>query len=248
MAMRVALRESRVPASEYKQCSQPELTVVRNPKTGQGHLAYTCTFRYDVEQVDGSMKPYKDKVFAEAVGKPGLVTLFPQISSSTHSKPKKVKASSVYQNEEAQTLKEQSTLESNKRQRKLQQYTAPDMLTQDCEEETRNCNTVSTSSNNINTGDLAIDSAHNYAIATYNYYWNNHGRWSIDDDGMKLKSRVHFDRNYNNGTFFFQCGLDQALMGLISPEVTYKYIDHSSSPLYMLTSFLGRYSNDLRRW
>jgi Zn-dependent metalloprotease len=57
---------------------------------------------------------------------------------------------------------------------------------------------VSTSSDPISSGDLAVDSAHNYAIATYDYYWNAHGRDSINGAGMTLKSRVHWDRNYNN--------------------------------------------------
>lgn len=58
--------------------------------------------------------------------------------------------------------------------------------------------TVSTSSGTINTGDAAIDSAHNYAIATYDYYLNNHGRDSIDNAGMTLVSRAHWGRSYNN--------------------------------------------------
>lgn len=70
--------------------------------------------------------------------------------------------------------------------------------TQDCAQKTRRCRSVSTSSNAINTGDVAIDSAHNYAIATYDYYLNNHGRDSIDNAGMTLISRVHYGRNYNN--------------------------------------------------
>lgn len=59
-------------------------------------------------------------------------------------------------------------------------------------------NLVSSSSNPINTGDNAIDSAHNYAIATYNYYSANHGRDSIDNNGMTMRSRVHYGNNYNN--------------------------------------------------
>ncbi|QDO82645.1 peptidase M4 family protein [Shewanella psychropiezotolerans] len=70
--------------------------------------------------------------------------------------------------------------------------------TQDCKQKTRRCRTISTSSIEIDTDDLAIDFAHNYAIATYNYYWNNHGRDSIDNAGMTLISRVHYGRNYNN--------------------------------------------------
>jgi bacillolysin len=75
---------------------------------------------------------------------------------------------------------------------------ARDLETTDCGQKTRRCSTVSTSSNEISTGDAAIDAAHNYAIATYDYYFDNHGRDSIDDAGMTLVSRVHYSRNYNN--------------------------------------------------
>jgi hypothetical protein len=71
--------------------------------------------------------------------------------------------------------------------------------TQDCHQKTRRCEVVSTSPDPISTGDNAIDAAHNYAIATYDYYWINHNnRDSIDDAGMTLKSRAHYNRNYNN--------------------------------------------------
>jgi Zn-dependent metalloprotease len=71
--------------------------------------------------------------------------------------------------------------------------------TRDCHQKTRRCKVESTSPNVINTGDGAIDAAHNYAIATYNYYYDNHDRRdSIDAAGLTLKSRVHYDRNYNN--------------------------------------------------
>lgn len=77
-------------------------------------------------------------------------------------------------------------------------YGARDLETRDCGTQTQNCPIVSTSANPISTGDPAIDSAHNYAIATYDYYFNNHGRDSIDDAGMTLISRVHYSQNYNN--------------------------------------------------
>jgi Zn-dependent metalloprotease len=77
-------------------------------------------------------------------------------------------------------------------------YYASDLDTRDCNNKTRRCRTVSTSPTVISTGDLAIDSAHNYAIATYDYYWNNFGRDSIDGAGMTLISRAHYSRNYNN--------------------------------------------------
>jgi len=70
--------------------------------------------------------------------------------------------------------------------------------TQDCHQKTRHCTVVSDSSSDINSGDSAIDDAHNYAIATYDYYSTNYGRDSIDDSGMTLISRAHYSRNYNN--------------------------------------------------
>lgn len=71
--------------------------------------------------------------------------------------------------------------------------------------ETRNCNNsinciiVSTSPDKIVLpSDLPIEAAHNYAIDTYDYYWQTHGRDSIDNNGMKLISLVHYDKKYNN--------------------------------------------------
>ena len=77
-------------------------------------------------------------------------------------------------------------------------YYARSLRTYDCNNGTSCTQLVSSSSNPINTGDNAIDSAHNYAIATYDYYYNNHGRDSIDDNGLTLRSRVHYSVNYNN--------------------------------------------------
>lgn len=72
------------------------------------------------------------------------------------------------------------------------------LRTYDCNNGTSCGSLASSSSNPINTGDNAIDSAHNYAIATYDYYNNNHGRDSIDNNGMTMRSRVHYSTNYNN--------------------------------------------------
>jgi vibriolysin len=77
-------------------------------------------------------------------------------------------------------------------------YYARSLRTFNCNNGTSCTNLVSSSSNPINTGDNAIDSAHNYAIATYDFYNNNYGRDSIDDNGMILRSRVHYSNNYNN--------------------------------------------------
>ena len=72
--------------------------------------------------------------------------------------------------------------------------------TRDCHNATNQCtgDIVSNSSNPINTGDLAIDSAHNFAIDTYDLYNARYGRDGINGSGMEMISRVHFDSNYNN--------------------------------------------------
>ena len=75
---------------------------------------------------------------------------------------------------------------------------ARSLATYDCNNGTSCGSLISSSSNTINTGDAAADAAHNYAIATYDYYLANHGRDSIDDNGMTLVSRVHYGSNYNN--------------------------------------------------
>ena len=120
---------------------------------------------------------------------------------------------------------------------------ARSLQTQDCNQKTKNCSTVSTSSNTISTGDLAIDSAHNYAIGTYDYYLNNHGRDSIDDNGMTLISRVHYDRNYNNafwdgaqmtygdgdGTTFVPLSQDA---DVVAHELTHGVTERSSGLIY----------------
>ena len=72
------------------------------------------------------------------------------------------------------------------------------LRTYDCNNGTSCGSLASSSSNRINTGDLAIDSAHNYAVGTYDYFLSAHNRDSIDGNGMTLRSRVHYSNNYNN--------------------------------------------------
>ena len=104
-------------------------------------------------------------------------------------------------------------------------------------------NLISNSSNNINTGDAAIDAAHNYAVATYDYYFANHGRDSIDDNGMTLVSRAHYGNNYNNafwngsqmtygdgdGTTFIPLSQDA---DVVAHELTHGVTERSSNLVY----------------
>jgi bacillolysin len=72
----------------------------------------------------------------------------------------------------------------------------PSLETYNCFQGTECDFLVSDSSTEIHTGDLAINSAHNFAIATYNYFWDHFGRDSLDGNGVTLASRVHFDSNF----------------------------------------------------
>ena len=71
----------------------------------------------------------------------------------------------------------------------------PSVLTQDCRDHVFLCKNVSDSSVEISTGDELVDSAHNNAIATYNYFFKKFGRDSIDGEGMTMVSRVRYDLN-----------------------------------------------------
>ena len=80
-------------------------------------------------------------------------------------------------------------------------YGARILETRNCMQTTAiaTCPIVSTSSDKIVLpSDLPVQAAHNFAIDTYDYYLQKHGRDSIDNRGMTITSLVHFDRNLNN--------------------------------------------------
>jgi Zn-dependent metalloprotease len=79
-------------------------------------------------------------------------------------------------------------------------FGALSLNTQNCHQSTAtsSCSVVSTSPGPINTTDLAIQDAHKFSRATYNFYYNSFGRDSIDGKGMTIVSHVHVGVNYNN--------------------------------------------------
>ena len=48
------------------------------------------------------------------------------------------------------------------------------------------------------TGDPAADEAYDGAGATYDFYWNVYKRNSVDNNGMRLDSTVHYGEDYDN--------------------------------------------------
>jgi bacillolysin len=125
--------------------------------------------------------------------------------------------------------------------RRLERGT-PSIKTYNCHQGT-SCSLVTSSTTEINTGDLAIDSAHNYALATYKYYWERFDRDSVDDKGMTLTSYVHYQLNYNNafwngnsmtygdgdGNIFDPLSQDADVVG---HELTHGVTQHGSNLVY----------------
>jgi bacillolysin len=64
------------------------------------------------------------------------------------------------------------------------------------------CYLVSNSSNYINSSDVAANAAHNHAIDTYNFYKDFFNRDSFDEEGMTIRSFVHYKAKYNNAAYF----------------------------------------------
>jgi Zn-dependent metalloprotease len=48
------------------------------------------------------------------------------------------------------------------------------------------------------TGDPAVDEAYDYLGATYDLFFDEYNRNSLDDEGMELIASVHYARNYDN--------------------------------------------------
>ena len=118
------------------------------------------------------------------------------------------------------------------------------LRTYDCNNGTSCGSLWSSSSNKVTSGgDLALRSAHNYAIDTYDLFSSRYGRDSLDDNGMTLRSRVHYQNNYNNafwdgtqmtygdgdGTTFVPLSQDA---DVVAHELTHGVTSNSSNLIY----------------
>ncbi|MBI4746114.1 MAG: M4 family metallopeptidase, partial [Deltaproteobacteria bacterium] len=90
-------------------------------------------------------------------------------------------------------------------------------------------------------GDADAVAAHRYAGDTYDFYFNYHGRDSIDGAGMSISSTVHYDVvGYQNafwdGTqMAYGDGFSQA-DDVVGHELTHGVTDHTSNLLYYYQS------------
>jgi bacillolysin len=186
-AVAIATAERFSVDEEFEIISAALLTVVRNSDGGPS-FAYKVLVKYLAPDSNGVPKFQEDYIFADAhTG--GVAQVHPRIFGFSDS--------SIQTENRGPESDDADTITA----RRLEPGT-PSLETYDCNQQTSEdgdvCELVSSSSSEINTGDLAIDSAHNYAFATYMYYWEKFGRDSIDNAGMPLRSRVHYDANYNN--------------------------------------------------
>ncbi len=123
-------------------------------------------------------------------------------------------------------------------------YGARSLETRNCMQTRDNCIIVSTSSDKIVLpSDPPVEAAHNFAIDTYDYYMQKHGRDSIDNRGMTIVSEVHFDKNLDNaywtgdrmqygdggGTNFGPLSLAS---DIVAHELTHGVTDRTSGLIY----------------
>ena len=80
----------------------------------------------------------------------------------------------------------------------LRQPGQPDRRTYDANHSYILPGTLARSEGQGPTGDRDIDNAHDFAGATYNYYWNTHRRDSYDNRGATLVSTANYGRSYQN--------------------------------------------------
>ena len=85
-------------------------------------------------------------------------------------------------------------------------------------------------------GDTDAKNAHQYAGDTYDFYFNEHARDSIDNAGMLLKSTVHFGTGYQNAFWngiqmVYGDGFAQA-DDVVAHELTHGVTEYSSNLFY----------------
>jgi bacillolysin len=177
-ALKIAI-ETYLEGKDYAIVSPAYLTVVN--EDGQACFAWAAFVDYkgahykykEVEQI------FHVKVFAEAnTGR--LCAAHPSTIKFPDSPNQSGGSRQLYNNA---TQKEADV--DNKTPRRL--AGTPTVLTYTCNGGTSCDELVSSSSSKIDSGDVAANDAHNFAIDTYMYYWEKFGRDSIDGNGMVSK-------------------------------------------------------------
>lgn len=114
-------------------------------------------------------------------------------------------------------------------------YFGRDIKTYDAEHSYSLPGTLRRSEGSGSTGDQDVDNAHDFAGATYDYYWNTHSRDSYDGQGASIISTAHYGTNYQNA---FWNG-EQMVYGdsfpvndVVAHELTHAVTEHSANLEY----------------
>jgi Zn-dependent metalloprotease len=65
-----------------------------------------------------------------------------------------------------------------------------------------NCDLITSSSKKVSSRDAAVNAAHNFMIDTYNFFLDQFGRDSLNNNGVSVNSHVHVGKNYNNAYYY----------------------------------------------
>lgn len=97
--------------------------------------------------------------------------------------------------------------------------------------------------------DLAVNQAYNYAGNTYDFYFNLFKRNSLDDNGMRMISTVHYARGYDNAFWtgrqmvygdgsgsLFKVGSFTSSLDVIAHEMTHGVTDYTAGLNYQYQS------------
>lgn len=104
--------------------------------------------------------------------------------------------------------------------------------------------TLARSEGGAATGNTDVDNAYDYTGYTYDYYWANHGRDSIDDVGMTIVSTVNYDPDggcdygnafWDGSQMVFGTGYTSAC-DVVAHELTHGVTDYESNLFYYMQS------------
>jgi Zn-dependent metalloprotease len=87
----------------------------------------------------------------------------------------------------------------------------------------------------VSTGDQDVDNAHDFAGATYNYYWQTHGRDSYDGQGATLVSTANYGNSYMNAFWNGEqtvYGDSFAVNDVVAHEWTHAVTEHTAKLEY----------------
>lgn len=114
-------------------------------------------------------------------------------------------------------------------------YVGRDRKTYDAEHHNTLPGTLRHSEGDGSVGDQDVDNAHDFAGATYDYYWNTYSRDSYDSQGASLVSTAHYGSGYQNA---FWNG-EQMVYGdgfpvkdVVAHELTHAVTEHSANLEY----------------